>query len=136
METVLGGIIGLNGSQEPVKGLKGLIHSMFEEAREEVVQTYFDGVLKAIILKEPFDITKLTDEAIEAGLMALYSAGVMNTVTSCSIKIADDIIYWGPSQFNNYAEFSQFIENKIKDRQSLIDISPETAAKMGINRNL
>ena len=132
MERLLGGITGLNGETAALKGWRALMHSMTEEAREEFLQTYLEGGLKSILLGEPFDISELTGEALVAGLMAMYSAGVMNLSTNCAIKIADDIVYWNSKDFNNFGEFRQFCENKIKDRKALVDISPEVAQRMGI----
>ncbi len=133
LERLLGGITGLNGNTEALQGFKAFLHSMIDEAGEEFVQAYFDGMMRSIILKEPFDLSSVSGDAFESALMALYTSGVMNCATNCAIKIADEVIYWSPSQFNNFSEFNNFVNNKIADRQSLIDISPETAAKMGIN---
>ncbi len=135
LERLMGGIMGLNGKTEAVNGVLGLLSSMADEAKEEFVQAFFDGAMRAIILQEPFDLSSVSQEAVESALMALYTAGVMNTVTTCAVKIADEVIYWSPSQFNNFSEFSNYINNKVANRQNLVDISPDVAEKMGIKLN-
>jgi hypothetical protein len=106
---------------------------MTKEAKEEFLQSYFEGVMRSIILKEPFDLSTVNSEAIDSALMALYTTGIMNGATNCAIKIAKEVITWSPSQFKSYNEFLDYINKKITDRQSWKEISKEEASKMGIN---
>ena len=132
MEKAIGGITGLNGNREALTGFNALLHSMGEEAREEFLQTYLDGALRSLVLQEPFDVSSLTGDALNAALCALYSTAIMNTTTSVMIKAADTVIDISSLPFNNYQELCNFVENKIRHPEhSRIDAS--TAETMGIN---
>lgn len=93
----LGGVFGI-GNDVNLAGLKGkdffkkFIYSMFKEGREEFFQEYFDAAIGAVVLGEPFDLTKTTGDALIAGIYGMLVAGVMNSGSTVLIKIGDKVL--------------------------------------------
>lgn len=131
LEKMFGGILGLNGDTKALSGIDDLLKSMGKEAKEEFFQTYLDGFIKSLVYQEPLDLTGLTGEAVESGLYALYTSGALNTVSSCLIKVEDQLISISPSQFNSYSELDSYVKKQLKIKQDLVTIDYKKSREMG-----
>ncbi len=93
-ESLLGSLPGL-GSNAPqnlaslkgVQFLKALGMSMFDEGKEEFIQTYAEAGLRYLILGEPLDLSKTTADAAQAFIYGALTSGIMNLGSTIPVKL-------------------------------------------------
>ena len=93
-ESILGSLPGLGGkapeniaSLKGVQFLKALGMSMFDEGKEEFIQTYAEAGLKYMILGEPFDLSATTGEAFQAFIYGAITSGIMNVGSTIPVRL-------------------------------------------------
>ena len=91
MNRCLSGIAGLNGSTEALTSFKGYLKSLPQQAARTLLGTYLDGGVRSVVLGEPFDISKLTEQGFDAAIQGAFSAAIMNGGNSLLLKVANGV---------------------------------------------
>lgn len=128
LEKFLGGIPGISETN------KGIVLSLASEYGEEYSQTFIETGLKCLLLKDEFkniEMTELMKEANEAGIMGVFSAGIINgtTITIDSITYTVTDMNFIMSQDNPGAYFKSLLNAEVKG-QSLEEILKATDPPM------
>jgi len=102
-ETVIEQIIGgLPGSSRVVsKSWIQQLKSIVGESCEEIIQTYISAGITSMATGEPIDLTSLTGEALEAGLMAIATTVTLNGGGKVLVKMSDLVLEINNTEINS-----------------------------------
>ena len=109
----LSGIAGLNGNTAALDTLQGYLKGMGQQAVRTLLGTYLDGGLRSVILGEPFDISKLTEQGFEAAIQGAFTAAIMNGTNKVLLTIANGVTIAVTG--SSYQEFCANVEQKMWD---------------------
>lgn len=107
----LSGIAGLNGSTEALESVSGYLKSLPQQAVRTLLGTYLDGGIRSVVLGEPFDIGKLTEQGFEAAIQGAFTAAIMNGTNKVVLKIANGVTIAVTG--STYKEFCANVEEKM-----------------------
>ena len=125
----MGGILGIADNPS-----SNFIVKMFQEGREEFIQSYLMAGIDAIVLNKEINLSELNNEAIKSFLMGAVVAGTLNAYSTAlgniTLKLNNSEISLNNEQLNQVME--QIEKNPDADIKDLIEKYSKTEASISL----